>query len=98
MKERREHSRLDFPHNITFHASADMEEDADKEYPAVQGMAADISPGGLSLVTESDLTEGQLLKVNLPLPGVSVLTPTLGVVRWISRESSGLRAGIKFIL
>ena len=63
-----------------------------------QGTAADVSDRGFCLVTRDVIREDQILKVNLPLPGVPVQTPTLAMVKWVVPEDDGYKAGLMFVL
>ncbi len=96
--ERREQARLDFSDVVTFEASAFMAAEASESPRKCQGRTTDVSGSGLSLVTQDEVLEDQILKINLPLPGVSVKTPTLVVVKWVRPENDGYKAGVMFVV
>jgi len=98
MKERRQHTRLDFSEAVTYEASSSFKADASEVDFTGQGMAADVSDRGFCLITEDVVKEDQILKVNLPLPGVPVHTPTLAMVKWVVPEDDGYKAGLMFVL
>ena len=98
MKERRQHSRLDFSEVVTFEASSTFAADASEMNFTGHGKAADVSDTGFCLVTLDAVKEDQILKINLPLPGVPVQAPTLAMVRWVVPDDGGYKAGLMFVL
>lgn len=98
MKERRQYSRLDFSEAVTYEAGSSFTAGASEVDIKGQGMVSDVSDKGLCLVTRDAVKEDQILKVNLPLLGVPVQTPTLARVRWVVPEGDGYKAGLMFVL
>jgi hypothetical protein len=98
INERREQSRLRFSGEVTFEGSASLTAGPEERRIKGRGVAADISESGLCLTTQDIVEEDQILKINLPLPGVPVQTPSLVTVRWVRRENGGYAAGMMFVL
>ena len=98
MKERRQHSRLDFEEAVTFEASSTFAADASEMNITGHGKAADVSDSGLCLVTQDVVKEDQIIKINLPLLGVPVQAPTLAMVKWVVPDNGGYKAGLMFVL
>ncbi len=98
MKERRQYTRLDFTDDVTFESSSSFGVVATESGFTGLGKAADVSETGLCLVTRDAIKEDQIIKVNLPLPGVPVQAPTLAMVRWVVPDEGGYKAGLMFVL
>jgi len=75
-----------------------MAEEAGATLLKGQGMATDISANGLCLITHDAVRENQIMKINLPIPGVPVQAPTLVMVKWVSPQNEGYKAGVMFVL
>ena len=60
---------------------------------------ADISRGGVRLITDLELKESQILKLYLPIPGTAYLPPQTAEVRWTSLAPPGepSQAGLRFL-
>lgn len=97
-KERRINSRLDFSGAVTFESTVPMAGEAEGMPLKGRGTATDISADGLCLTTQDVIKENQVMKINLPIPGVPVHTPTLVMVRWVSPENGGYKAGMMFVV
>lgn len=98
VKERREHSRLQFSGNVSFEESASLSAEASETQGQGHGTAYDVSESGLCLITEMLLKEKQVLRINLPLPGVSVQTPSLAMVRWVRPDNGNYKIGMMFLI
>ena len=55
----------------------------------------DISACGLGLITKFSLTQGNVLKLLIPINGVSL--PVFGVVKWSEPYKDKFRAGLQFV-
>jgi len=97
-KERRIHSRLDYSGFVTFESSASMAEQTEGMPLKGRGIATDISANGLCLTTQDAVRENQIIKINLPIHGVPVQTPTLVMVRWVTAQNGGYKAGMMYVV
>jgi|SRR3990172_8751281 len=61
---------------------------------------ADISRGGVRLLTDIELQEAQVLKLHLPIPGTTHLPPQPAEVRWVTMAPPGepSSVGLKFLV
>lgn len=98
MKERRENSRTDFSDIITYEAGVSLVKDVKSDQLRGEGQAVDISKGGICLVTKEELSKNQILKINIPMPGMSVQTPALAMVRWTRPHQDGYKVGMMFVI
>ncbi len=62
-----------------------------------QGVARDISEGGLSLRTPAPLRRGEILRLHVPLPGGSTSVPVASEVLWTKEEEGGFASGLQFL-
>ena len=62
-----------------------------------KGIAMDISDGGLGLKTDLDLSEGAVVKFNIPMKEVDITIPVFAEVMWSKPENSHFRAGLRFL-
>jgi len=70
--------------------------------PTHDGVAINIGTGGLCVLTEAELSTGDVLRLAIPLPAQQAHTPTLGLVRWLKRlsftRSQVSCVGVQFML
>lgn len=93
-KERREHARLDFSGIVSLEACSSIEaESADS-----QATAVDVSESGLCFITDTPVKDKQILKINVPLPGLSLNVPTLGIVMWQKPHNDAYKVGLMFAI
>jgi hypothetical protein len=61
---------------------------------------ADISRGGVRVITDLELEEAQILKLHLPIPGTTYLPPQPAEVRWILPAPPGepSHVGLRFLI
>lgn len=96
MKERREYSRIDFSGTVSYEACSTLEpESAD---PEVRGTAVDLSKSGLCLITRDAVKDKQILKINMPLPGLDLQIPTLAMVMWKRPHNDAYKVGMMFVI
>lgn len=86
---------MDFSGDVTFEGSASQSSETRQ---ISHGTATDVTESGLCFITKDVVTEDQILKISLPLPGVPVQAPTLGIVKWVRSDNGGYKVGMKFIL
>ncbi len=97
-QERRDNTRASFSTEVTFQISASIAADAAEMLHTGSGTASDVSESGLCLLTHDEVQEDQILRVNLPLPGVQVHTPTLAIVKWVRPHNDGYKVGMMFVV
>ena len=98
MEERRDHVRAALSGSVTFEMSESLSEEFSVSPQRGDGDAIDVSEGGLSLLTKDTVEDGQIVRIKLPLPGMSIKTPTLAKVRWSKPHDKGYKVGVSFIL
>ena len=98
MEERREHLRAALSGSVTFEMSESLSKEFSVSPQSGGGNAIDVSEGGLSLFTKDVVEEGQIVRIEIPLPGMSIKTPTLAKVRWSKPHDKGYKVGLNFIL
>lgn len=92
MWERRQHAR----HVLGSGSSvAQLQRSPGSSLPAE---VRDISSGGLKADLSVPLAAGQVLRLELQLPGLAVRVPTLMQVRWCLTLPRIYRIGLKFIV
>ncbi len=62
-----------------------------------QGVARNISEGGLSLRTTTPLRRGEVLRLHVPLPGGPTSVPVSSEVLWTKEEEGGFSSGLQFL-
>ena len=98
MEERRENVREDLSASITFEMSESLSKEFSVSPQTGEGDAIDVSEGGLSLFTKDVVEDGQVVRIKLTLPGMSIKTPTLAKVRWSRPYDKGYKVGVRFII
>ncbi len=65
-----------------------------------EAAVADISRGGVRLLTDLELEEAQILKLYLPIPGTAYLPPQPAEVRWVLSAPPGepSHVGLRFLI
>jgi len=61
------------------------------------GQAVDIGQGGLGLVTPYSPTQGEVLKLSIPLKDPEVTLPIFAEVMWVTSSDEYYRAGLRFL-
>lgn len=98
MKERRVNARVNYSDNITYEAGASLVEEVKSDSLRGEGKAVDISEGGICLITKEAMYENQIVKINIPIPGIPVQTPALAMVRWTRPYHDRHKAGLMFVI
>lgn len=98
MEERREHVREALSGSVTFEMSESLSKEFSVSPQRGEGDAIDVSEGGLSLFTKDAVEDGQIVRIKLPLPGMSIKTPTLVKVKWSKPYEKGYKVGVSFVL
>ncbi len=98
IKEHRAHTRIDFTGDVTYEASLFSGDEETVMLKTGEGSAVNVSERGLCLVTKDNMKEGQILKVNLPMPHIPVQAPTLAMVRWVRPYNDGYKVGMMFMI
>lgn len=97
-EERREHSRINYSGIVTYEAgSASAPENAGVSQRG-NATAVDVSESGLCLITNETVIEKQILKINMPLPGLSLHIPTLAMVMWQRPYNNAYKVGMMFVI
>lgn len=98
MKERREHARIDYSGMVTFEASPALASENTGEEEKRKATAVDVSESGLCLITHEAVKDKQILKINVPLPGLSLQIPTLAMVMWQRPYNDAYKVGMMFVI
>lgn len=69
-------------------------EDAGQKHRA---QAQDICAGGVRIVTDHPLTKGAVLKLSLPMSGLSMPLPVFAEVAWARPTAGRFSAGLRFL-
>ncbi len=64
------------------------------------GKTLNISRGGFCIKTQTPLTQFQIIRVQIPVPGVKAALPTLAEVCWVEglKKEKGYSVGLRFLL
>lgn len=97
--ERREHKRIPYINSLTFKLSGSTLSLPQRFLKNADIL--DISNGGVKIRTmsmETNFEIGSIVFLNIPLPKMPVVVPTIGKVKWIKLDNLKTRqAGIEFI-
>jgi hypothetical protein len=96
-KERREHLRVDFSDILSFASCTSLDADAAESQSKGEGTAVDVSKGGLCLLSKDSMKDTRVVKLSIPLPGLSVHIPALAMVVWEKPFEDAYKVGMKFI-
>ncbi|RJR22172.1 MAG: PilZ domain-containing protein [Nitrospiraceae bacterium] len=97
-KERREHLRMDYSGIITYEASSASGQETAVSTEQRKATAVDVSESGLCLITNEAVQDKQILKINIPLPGLSLQIPTLAMVMWQRPYNEAYKVGMMFVI
>lgn len=98
LKERREHSRIDYSGVVTYETSSTFLSDNTSKKDQWKATAVDVSESGLCLITHDSVKDNQILKINVPLPGLSLKIPTLAMVMWQRPYNDAYKVGMMFVI
>ncbi len=97
--ERRQYNRIPYINSLTFKLSGSTLTLPEKFLKNADIL--DISNGGVKIRTmsmETNFEIGSIVFINIPLPKMPVMIPTLGKVKWIKLDNLKTRqVGIEFI-
>ena len=62
-----------------------------------QGLARNISEGGMSLQTTTPLRRGEVLRLHVPLPSGPTSVPVSSEVLWTKEAEGGFSSGLQFL-
>jgi len=99
LEERRSEPRYPFSCNITaYELTAYGLRQARGR--SIQGTVADISAGGLSLLTDRRMKLSSLIRCEIHLSNLPVAIPVLSQVRWVRKNPRGQkhRIGLQFLV
>lgn len=94
MKERRDNPRIDLTGTVTYEICSETSGDRQK----CSGTVVNVSGSGLCLDTRDVVKDTQILKINIPVPGMSVQIPTLAMVMWKQTLNDGSRVGLMYVI
>lgn len=92
--EKREHERKPYTQPIRFSVSIFNSEVRGVRRVLGNGIALDISKGGIGFITDCPLEPGHVLQ--FLVTGENPAIPEIGLVKWTASMGSGTRAGIQF--
>jgi hypothetical protein len=62
------------------------------------GIVVDISDGGLGLKTDHALSQGSVLKFDIPIKDMDIAIPVFAQVLWSKPDDDQFRAGLSFLM
>ena len=93
--EKRYAPRRQFEEEVTFEQSAMSSDDAERVLKV--GTGVDISPTGLGLLTDHQLTSGDVLMVHLAVLTTELTMPVYSEIVWTKFRKGRCRAGLRFL-
>ena len=97
-KERRECVRIDYSSSVTYEAYSDFGAESPDRSDSREAALVDLSESGLCLIAPEAIRDKQVVKVNLPLSGVSMKIPTLAMAVWQKPYKDGYKVGMMFVV
>jgi hypothetical protein len=98
MKERRDNSRIDLTGELTYEVCSSIESNEVEDRQKCNGTVVNVSGSGLCLDTQDAIKDTQILKINIPIPGMDVQIPTLAMVMWKQAHNGGSRVGLMYVI
>ena len=98
MKERRDNSRIDLTGTVTYEIYSSVDAETSEDRQKGIGTVVNVSGSGLCLDTRDIVKDTQILKVNIPVPGMPVQIPTLAMVMWKQTRDDGSRVGLMYVI
>lgn len=89
---------MDFSGMVTYAASSSLAAEGPAADSTWTAAAVDVSEGGLCLITKDAVKDKQILKINVPVPGLSLQIPTLVMVMWQRPHNGAYKVGMMFII
>lgn len=89
---------MDYSGMVTYEASSAYGLETAGKREQGRGAAVDVSESGLCLITNEAVKDKQILKINVPLPGLSLQIPTLAMVMWQRPYNDSYKVGMMFVI
>ncbi len=61
------------------------------------GITINVSRGGLCMVTECELEESEVIRIDMPLTETFLSAPTLAQVKWINNLGNNFQVGLSYL-
>lgn len=61
------------------------------------GTTINVSQGGLCMVTEHELEESEVIRIDMPLTETFLAAPTLGQVKWVKNVGNNFQVGLAYL-
>ncbi len=98
MKERRDNLRIDLSGAVSYEACSSVDTDTADDLQKCNGTVVNVSGSGLCFDTADDVRESEIVKINIPMPGMQIQIPTLAMVMWKKQIDTGSRVGMMFVI
>jgi len=86
---KRRHNRI--PLKLAVECTMTVKKQSAVKSIQITGVVRDVSAGGVGLVTDYPLMQGNMIKIKSTAPEI----PKYGVVRWVCREGDSYRVGLR---
>ncbi|MEC4684534.1 MAG: PilZ domain-containing protein [Nitrospirota bacterium] len=86
---KRRHDRVSL--KLTVEYSITVKKQSAVKNIQLTGIVRDVSAGGVGLITDYPLMQGNMIRIKSSAPEV----PKYGVVRWVNREGESYRVGLR---
>ncbi len=86
---KRRHDRVSL--KLTVEYCITVKKQSDVKNILLTGIVRDVSAGGVGLVTDYPLMQGNMIRIKSSAPEL----PKYGVVRWVSKEGESYRVGLR---
>ena len=61
------------------------------------GITINVSQGGLCMVTEEELEESEVIRIELPITETFLAAPTLAQVKWVNNLRNNYQVGLAYL-
>src|SRR3990172_5332549 len=61
------------------------------------GITINVSQGGLCMVTEQELAEHEIIRIDMPLTETFLSAPTLAQVKWVHNLGNNFQIGLAYL-
>lgn len=62
-----------------------------------RGITKNVSEGGLCMITEQELEESEVIRIELPVTETFLSAPTLAQVKWVSYVENKFNVGLAYL-